>query len=68
MDTHDLFRTEKKRGDSQGFQAVQPIKAVGSQALDPVVVQVPVDKPEMISGGASWSFPASVSCGPGTPC
>lgn len=53
MNTAHVFRTENKTGDSQGFQAVQPIKAVGSQALDPIVVQVPVDKTEMVSGGAS---------------
>lgn len=51
--THELFRTQKKTGDLQGFQAVQSIKAIGSQALDPVVVQVPVDKTEIVSGGAS---------------
>lgn len=45
-----------KTGHSQGFQAVQPIKAVGSQALDPVVVQVPVGKTEMVSGGTAEPF------------
>lgn len=47
---------QNQTGHSQGFQAVQPIKAVGSQPLDPVVVQVPVGKTEMVSGGAGDPF------------
>lgn len=46
-----LFSAEEKTGDSQSFQTVQPFKAVGPQALDPVVVQVPAEKTETLKWG-----------------
>lgn len=39
------------KGDSQCLQVVQPIEAVGPQALDAVVVKVPADRTEAFTAG-----------------